>query len=328
MMPGESQPHISTDGPVPGSKDDPESIAIRLSKLEVDEKVAAIEKCRAETLRLKRDLKRPQINWTVFGPIITTIVAGFIGLMAAAFVAYLNGKQQAEIEQLRATTSLIVEAVKTGGQDPIAAQRNLRFFLDAGLLKDPDGRIKKLVDKGQIPVLSIGIEPSDFGRISKIPPSEREAVRKPDSILGELHPAFRARVVALMDDLLKEGLPFVLVRGLVTPERQQTAFDRHYNGARAWESLYQYGFAASFALDEGNLPARTPQSALNARFAELVQIHGLKRIGYMAGSVTYPDVSIKDLKAGQYPPGDDSWKSALNSQIRDWRGSQAPPAAK
>jgi hypothetical protein len=65
-------------------------------------------------------------------------------------VAYLNGKNQIEAEHYKSQTTLIVEAVKTGTNNPSAALNNLQFFADAGLL---DRQIVEAVAKGKSPVL-------------------------------------------------------------------------------------------------------------------------------------------------------------------------------
>jgi hypothetical protein len=86
----------------------------------------------------------------------------------------LNGKNQLELETLRANTTLIVEAVKTGTSDQSVANRNIGFFIDAGLLKDPDGKITNLVKQGRTPVLPAQAPPT-FRNGSQLPaPKERK----------------------------------------------------------------------------------------------------------------------------------------------------------
>jgi hypothetical protein len=67
---------------------------------------------------------------------------------------------------------LVVELVKTGNRDD--ALKNLKFFLDKGLLEDPDGAIgKALADKTALPVLpaSHGISELLAGALQRITPS-------------------------------------------------------------------------------------------------------------------------------------------------------------
>lgn len=126
-------------------------------KLELALKLATIESMRADTsykIAQAADLtKSKQGTWAITAPIATTIIVAIMGLFSNAYVTYENSKDRRELELLRGKTTLIVEAVKTGSNDPSVAKKNLQFFLDAGLLQDPDGKIASLLSQGKAPVL-------------------------------------------------------------------------------------------------------------------------------------------------------------------------------
>jgi hypothetical protein len=125
-----------------------------LQRIEAEAKNLDLE---IRKLELER-LKRTKINWSVALPVISGIIATLIGVGSAVIVAYLNGKSQLGAERYKAQITLIVEAVKTGTNNPSAALKNLRFFADAGLL---DQSVKALVEKGESPVLPAAYETRD-----------------------------------------------------------------------------------------------------------------------------------------------------------------------
>lgn len=103
-----------------------------------------------------------RIDLAIIIPTVTAIVAGLIGFLTSAYVSYLNNngtlevereKERAEaaLENQKFKTNLILEAVKTG--DRQKALENLTFFIDAGFLDDPDGKIKGLISRNVLPVL-------------------------------------------------------------------------------------------------------------------------------------------------------------------------------
>jgi hypothetical protein len=116
-----------------GSDDDPELRALRL------------ENQRLENNRLRKEIAT-RINWNVVIPVIVAIV----GLAPSAYVAALNSRTQLTIEQLKAETALIIEAIKT---NPEQGFKNLKFLILSGKLSDPDHRMLTLIDKGQGPNL-------------------------------------------------------------------------------------------------------------------------------------------------------------------------------
>src|SRR5262249_2498276 len=72
------------------------------------------------------------------------------------YATHLTGASQVAVEKQKLQANLIIEAVKTG--DAQKAVQNLQFFLDAGFLDDPEGKIKQLIEKNLPPVLPAQIE--------------------------------------------------------------------------------------------------------------------------------------------------------------------------
>ena len=87
-------------------------------------------------------------------PTVTAIVAGLAGFLTSAYVGYLNNQGSLVVEREKERANLILEAVKTG--DRKKALENLTFFIDAGFLDDPGGKIKALISHDVIPVLPTG----------------------------------------------------------------------------------------------------------------------------------------------------------------------------
>jgi hypothetical protein len=94
--------------------------------------------------------------------LIVAIVAGALTLITSTVTSYLSNRGSLEVERVREKaqgelelqklkTSLILEAVKVG--DKQKALDNLTFFIDAGFLDDPQGKIKALLNDNVLPVL-------------------------------------------------------------------------------------------------------------------------------------------------------------------------------
>lgn len=74
-----------------------------------------------------------------------------------------------QLERQKFESSLILQVIATGNDE--AAQRNLHFLIDAGLLSDPSGKIKDAANQ-LAPVL-----PAPSGRSTAPPPISRWSVR-------------------------------------------------------------------------------------------------------------------------------------------------------
>jgi hypothetical protein len=95
-------------------------------------------------------LRSRWLNPTVIG-----LIAAASGLFGNMFVALISSINSQRIEQFKAQSNLIVQAVGTGDQK--SACRNLISFIRLGLLEDPQGRLGKCeTDLNTIPVLPSG----------------------------------------------------------------------------------------------------------------------------------------------------------------------------
>ncbi len=131
--------------------------------------------------------------------LIVAIVAGALTLITSTVTTYLSnsgsleverarGKVQGELELLKLKTSLILEAVKVG--DKQKALDNLTFFIDAGFLDDPQGKIKKLLNDNVLPVLpppkaaSLDDDPN-WGWVRSLYPEAAAGLAKQDLSAGD-----------------------------------------------------------------------------------------------------------------------------------------------
>jgi GH24 family phage-related lysozyme (muramidase) len=67
-------------------------------------------------------------------PLVVAILAAAVAGTGNAIVAYLNGSAQVVLETQKSEQSRILEMIKTGNPDKAA--ENLKFLLDAGLIRD------------------------------------------------------------------------------------------------------------------------------------------------------------------------------------------------
>jgi len=112
------------DGPNPSRSDaslDEKSLA--LHEREVVAKEREVE-LKAEELRRSRWLN----------PVVLGLFATAVGLTGNFIIARINNSNTQRVERLRMQSSLIIEAVKTGGQAP--ACNNLVFLVGLGLVDD------------------------------------------------------------------------------------------------------------------------------------------------------------------------------------------------
>jgi lysozyme family protein len=116
--------------------------------------------------------------WRAADPLVLAVVAGILTLGGNTFLAFFNSRAATnqertkaanalEVEKEKAKATLIIQAVST--DDPATARRNLFFFLDAGIIRDPDQKIRAAVEK-YAPVL-----PSASGQPTRTPPTTPEA---------------------------------------------------------------------------------------------------------------------------------------------------------
>lgn len=98
---------------------------------------------RRELALKKYELKRNNTLFGKTGPIVLGLAGTFAGLVVNIFVTFIQGKNTAEVEARKSEMSLIAEISKTG--DPKVAQQNLLWFAQAGLIRDPEGKIRELI---------------------------------------------------------------------------------------------------------------------------------------------------------------------------------------
>jgi GH24 family phage-related lysozyme (muramidase) len=90
---------------------------------------------KAEELALKKSDQAAAL-WK--NPLVVAIFAAAVAGLSSAGVAYLNGSAQTALEAQKSEQARILEMIKTGNPD--TAAENLRFLLDAGLIRDLDIR--------------------------------------------------------------------------------------------------------------------------------------------------------------------------------------------
>jgi kumamolisin len=93
--------------------------------------------------------------WRKPEPLLLAILAGVLTLVGNMAIALYNSKTTREqdqakaadalaLEKQKARYSLVLQAIGTGDQK--LAERNIRFFINAGLLDDADGRVAKALE--------------------------------------------------------------------------------------------------------------------------------------------------------------------------------------
>ena len=83
------------------------------------------------------------MNPTVLGAIITAFVA-----INTALIGGIVSYQQSQFEREKFRLQAILDAIKTG--DEAQARRNLRFLVEAGLLRDDDNRLRAYLDSSAL----------------------------------------------------------------------------------------------------------------------------------------------------------------------------------
>jgi hypothetical protein len=115
---------------------DPVQAALdRKRELDIKEReVAAKER---EVLAKEEELKRSRwLNPTVIG-----LFAAALGLIGSVIVARVNNSNTQEVQRLQSEANITLEAIKTGTGNTDAACKNLIFFVELGLVRDPEGKI-------------------------------------------------------------------------------------------------------------------------------------------------------------------------------------------
>lgn len=151
-----------------------------------------------------------------------------------------------------------------------------------------------------------------------------------------LHPDFRARALAVLEEAQREGLPFRIFEAFRSPARQNYLFAKGRTSpgsivtyVRAWGSYHQYGLAADYVLfidgkwswDTGGEKDRWWK-----RLHQIGEAHGLERLKFETPHLQLAGLSVEDLRRGHYPPGGDlTWAENLEAAIVGWTGQPAAP---
>lgn len=117
--------------------------------------------------------------WRRADPLLLAVLAGILTLLGNMAVTLVNNHSSLSQEQKKAADdlslerekarfSLVLQAMQTN--DAAVAKRNIHFFIDAGLLQDPDCKIRDAIDRDQ-PVL-----PSLSGVAPPTPPGTHSAI--------------------------------------------------------------------------------------------------------------------------------------------------------
>jgi peptidoglycan LD-endopeptidase CwlK len=151
-----------------------------------------------------------------------------------------------------------------------------------------------------------------------------------------LHPVFRSKAKAVLEQCASEQLPFQLFEGFRSPERQQYLYDQGrtrpgsiVTKARPWTSYHQYGVAADFVLFENgrwSWDSSGERDGWWRRLHEIARVQGLEPLSWETPHLQLSGTSIATLQAGGYPPdGDQMWAECLEGAVVSWTGTPASP---
>lgn len=133
-------------GETPATEGDTPEARLKQAEIQIKEAELALKKLEIDS---KRDWKRG------FSTQLTPILAtALLGLLATQLNSYFSSRSAIELEREKARSALIIKMIETS--DPAISARNLNFLLDAGLIDDPSGKIRKLATSAKAPVLSSG----------------------------------------------------------------------------------------------------------------------------------------------------------------------------
>jgi C4-dicarboxylate-specific signal transduction histidine kinase len=134
-LPSRSVPDADTPG-APTEEKRKEEYDIRARDRELDLREREVATKEREAAAKEEELRRSR--WS--NPLVIGLIAAALGLFGNLTVAILNNKATQELELRRTQANLAVELIRTGDTEKVV--KNLKFFLDHGLLDDPDNRIR------------------------------------------------------------------------------------------------------------------------------------------------------------------------------------------
>jgi Carboxypeptidase regulatory-like domain len=114
--------------------------AARTRELDLKERdVAARER---EVTAKETELRRSRLT----SPLFLALSAAAVALLGNIAVAIVNDRNTQKVEHIRAQSSLVLDAIRTGTGNTDAACKNLLALVGLGLLDDPSGTIQQRCD--------------------------------------------------------------------------------------------------------------------------------------------------------------------------------------
>jgi len=127
-----------------------DSIALERQK---HEQLTAIEREKIENEKKKNSIA------SLTSPVTATLIVALVGLGGTGLGAFFSSRATLELQKREFETKLIVKGIETGDRD--VAARNLSFFVEAGFINDPEGKIAKLAkNPSSSPVLPATVAPT------------------------------------------------------------------------------------------------------------------------------------------------------------------------
>jgi len=121
---------------------------LKQRRLDLDaQRLEADKRLRSRELDIK-EKEQQRSMW--HSPIFVAVLAGMVGLLGNAFVAFLNSSHERELERQKSEAALILQALKT--DNPDKAAKNLEFLVDTGLITNQETSIRQYLanrEKGQ-----------------------------------------------------------------------------------------------------------------------------------------------------------------------------------
>lgn len=127
-------------------------------KTELKREALAVRK-----LGIERGVKNEEKSFGLSSSVTVAVFAAVFGFMGVVFAQWLQGKATVTVEKERNLANITLERQKFASSLVLKALENpnteesgkaMLFLVDAGLLEDPNGKIRALVsDPGKVPVI-------------------------------------------------------------------------------------------------------------------------------------------------------------------------------
>lgn len=150
---------------------------LELERLRVESDI----RLRQQELDIRREEMRAQRRLSV-SPVTLAIIAGLSGLIGTGIGSCVQGKANLALEQQKLESQLILKACDTNDKD--ISVTNLQFFLEAGLLKDTKGNLKRLASSPTtVPALQLSGFPEPLRNLPKTERTPLAAIDRRQSTL-------------------------------------------------------------------------------------------------------------------------------------------------